>query len=81
MKYIIVEDMGLEVPIVFAEFLKHNQVVGLNSPLKVVSAGFIAFEDNHMKKPRCWGGSMSLNVKSRFDTDVQVICATLDYSI
>lgn len=66
MKYIIVDEMGIEVPIVFCELLKHNEVAG---DRKVISAGFCAVDDQ--KIWYSWGESVSLKIRSRWnDNDV-----------
>lgn len=67
-KYIIVEDSsGIECPILFPEFLQHNDIKN-RIDLKVVSAGFVSFGFNHHKCELVaspYGESISLKVKSR----------------
>ena len=74
-KYIIVEDRGLEIPIVFSPLIQHKDIANpLN--LKVISAGFC---HTHCEpgddSPIIWktyGESISLQSKSR-PHDGQVI--------
>lgn len=82
MKYIIVEERGLELPIVFNEIMSHTQVAGLK---RVVSAGFCSFSpatnDNGegFVKVNCWGHSLTLDVKSRGKDDAEIIQKTIDF--
>jgi hypothetical protein len=72
MKYIIVEDAGLEIPIIFSELLTHKQVKPEYS--KLVSAGFCSVNiwDSAIRFS-CWGASVSLNVKSRLGEDEEIL--------
>lgn len=72
MKYIIVEDMGLEQAIVFSEIIKHSDVARM---LPVISAGFCSIYVS------CWGHSLSLNKKSRGEVDKQVILKSISFSV
>ena len=64
-KYIIVEDHGLEVPIVFCPLLQHKDVAKPYS--KVISAGFCSVHKdiNDVTNWKCWGESISLKLDSR----------------
>ncbi len=83
MKYIIVEEHGIEVPIIFSELQKHWHIA---AGMKAISAGFCSFktetilgddpngsEDQDVIAVNCWGESMSLGVKSRLKVDEAVI--------
>jgi hypothetical protein len=61
MKYIIVEDRGtgLELGIIFSEYLNHRDVAG---DQKVTGAGFCGFVDG---KCLAWGESIGLGIKAR----------------
>lgn len=74
MKYIIVEDMGLEQPIVFSDLLTHRQVSGGDLD-KVVSAGFCSCSNGGVW--RCWGESVSLSKKSRGTFDEEILLQRL----
>jgi hypothetical protein len=75
MKYIIVDERGIELPIIFSEMHRHADIAG---PRKVISAGFCRFnartcfgedpngsEDQTVASVSCWGESVGLRVKSR----------------
>lgn len=83
MKYIIVDEVGIEVPIIFSELQKHSNVAGMK---KVISAGFCYFrsdtvlgndsngsEDQDVLAVSCWGESVSLRLKSRGKVDEEII--------
>jgi len=66
MKYIIVDDMGMELPVVFCEILDHNSVAGER---KVLSAGFCVRNDDGTYQ--VWGGSTTLKMSSKpADSDI-----------
>ena len=65
LKYVIVDQMYTEVPIVFPEILTHAEVATWYRST-VVSGGFCYFEDG---KYKCYGESISLRVKSRNEVD------------
>ena len=60
-KYIIVEEHGLEVPIVFCPILSHKVVAGGRA---VISAGFCQ-SNSVRRKWATWGHSQTLNIQSR----------------
>ena len=62
-KYIVVVSGGLEVPVLFTEMQKHDDVA---NGRKVVSAGFVSvsIKDNTVSF-KCFGCSLSLNVNAR----------------
>lgn len=77
-KYIIVEDGGLAVPVVFSYLQKHSEVA---AGRKVIAAGFVSFRidwkginhDDSEMVAVCYGQSVSLNVKSRGVEDSELI--------
>lgn len=83
MKYIVIEEMKIEVPIVFSELLSHHSIA---LGQKVISAGFCSFgaktilgqdsngsEDQIVADVSCWGESVTLKVKSRLKEDEELI--------
>lgn len=80
MKYIIVEDMGLEQAIVFNEILTHTAVAGTST---VISAGFCSFsvDDDRLLAVNCWGQSTSLGTPSRGQVDADLILQAIKYRI
>lgn len=83
MKYIIIDDMAIEVPIIFSELQTHSIIA---AGKKVISAGFCSFsvktvlgedsngsEDKTILDVNCWGESISLGVKSRLKEDAELI--------
>ena len=77
MKYIIVDDGGIEMPIVFPVFWNHSKVaMGIRGiPL---SAGFI--KRDNTGRLYVSGGSVSLNLKSRPE-DLDLILQHLSFEI
>jgi hypothetical protein len=59
-KYVIIQSMGMEVPLVFSQFLVHKDVAGRR---KVRSAGFCELDANG--KWVADGHSSSLNLSAR----------------
>ena len=71
MKYLIVDNRGIELPVIFSELQKHQDYVG---DQKVVSAGFCLFTEAHgLPTVICWGESVTLNKQSRGVVDEVVI--------
>lgn len=83
MKYIVVHEMEIEVPIIFSELQTHSYIA---AGKKVISAGFCSFsvetvvgedpygsEDKTILDVNCWGESISLGVKSRLKEDAELI--------
>ncbi len=75
MKYIVVEQAGLESAILFDELLQHNDVAGR---FRVVSAGFVQVKGTVMwgtevLETYCYGRSVSLNKQSRGTEDLQLV--------
>jgi hypothetical protein len=69
LKYIIVLDTGLEMPILFPMIVTHSDVASELG--RVVGAGFCRlFEDG---KWNVWGGSTSLLIPSRGKEDADII--------
>ena len=69
MKYVIVEQRELELPILCNDILNHSDVVPQFA--KVVSAGFVSLGDNNQIS--CWGHSVSLKTVSRGTEDEKLI--------
>jgi len=81
MKYIIVDTMGLEVPILFSELLNHSDVA---RGYKVVAAGFVSisssvdtndsgYSPKYIIEVDCYGESTTLGIKSRGILDDDII--------
>jgi len=66
-KYIIVQDGGLELPVIFSPLLKHSEVAGQR---RIVAAGFCDISNNEVA---CWGKSVSLDIESRPEEDAKLI--------
>ena len=58
-KYIIIDNGGVEVPIVFDEILSHKE---MSYNKTVISAGFLDVWENEVS---VFGESVTLNIKSR----------------
>jgi hypothetical protein len=76
-KYIILERSGIEMPILFPEFIEHIDAVLIGG--KVISAGFfeVILREHSRMEVRAYGESISLKVKARFeDADLieKMIC-------
>jgi len=65
LKYIIIDNLGLEVPVVFSHLLSHADVARGKI---VVSAGFCSISRTDYTFV-CWGKSVSLEKGSRGITD------------
>ena len=68
MKYIIVKKEGVEVGVVFGDFLSHREAARIHNTRDVVlvSAGFCDMDRNYDSPWRTWGQSESLGgMKSR----------------
>ena len=78
-KYVIVEDMGLELPIVFSPILSHFDVVNHLKNFKgckVVSAGECTprcLKGDNTRTWGCWGQSVTLKIKSRNEIDEEIL--------
>jgi hypothetical protein len=73
MKYIVIDRMGIEFPIIIPETESHKEHI---QPYhKVVSAGFCRFgvNPNGTLGVSCWGESIGLGFKSRPVEDETVI--------
>jgi len=68
-KYIIVDSLAPELPIVFTELLTHSDVARSIGG-KVHGAGFCHIENNRYV---CYGESVSLKVKSRGEADSKIL--------
>ena len=75
-KYIIVEDGGTELPIMFNPILSHKQVAG---GAKVVGAGEVGLYPTAERiNVSCWGKSVTLGVESRGEDDAKLIDRTIN---
>lgn len=75
MKYIIFDQNGLELPVVFPEMIGHDSMKNVFGNCPVVSAGFCRFyydRDCDSTIAACWGESVSLGVKSR-EEDIRIL--------
>lgn len=79
MKYIIVEEGGLELPVIFPVIWNHSDVAArINDCNTVVSAGFLKRNDSG--NLYVTGGSTSLRVKSRPE-DLDLILKHLKFEL
>ena len=82
MKYIIVEDMGLEQAVIFSECLFHKTVASGFS--KVVSAGFCSINPEIFEsadvKVNVWGKSIGLNLRFRPE-DEEIIKQSINFRV
>jgi hypothetical protein len=80
MKYVIISESGLELPIILTECQSHKDVVKEHT--KVISAGFCKFYigDNDVLCVCCWGKSVGLNVASRLAVDEEIILKQNSFS-
>lgn len=70
-KYIIIETMGNEVPLIFPEFIDHSAMA---EGRRVVSAGFcmVYFDEDYGVTVRTNGNSSTLNINPRPE-DAEII--------
>jgi len=68
-KYIIVDSLAPELPVVFTELFTHSDIARSIGG-KVHSAGFCYIENNRYV---CYGESVSLKVKSRGEIDSKIL--------
>lgn len=78
MKYIIIRDSGIELPVIFDEIIKHDSFAELNP----ISAGFVTFEKDLLGNTVAVasGKSISLKKNSRPE-DSQIITDSLSRRI
>lgn len=78
MKYVIIRDSGLELPVIFDEIIKHDSFAELNP----ISAGFVTFEKDLLGNTVAVasGKSISLKKNSRPE-DSQIITDSLSRRI
>jgi hypothetical protein len=80
-KYIIIEIDGSPSPIVFPNHIVHADMArtarGLGKFGKVSGAGFCLVDDNGYN---CFGESTSLNVKSNYSLDSNILNKALGYT-
>lgn len=76
MKYVIIRDSGIELPIIFNEIIKHDTFANLNP----ISAGFVTFEKDLLGNivAVASGKSISLNKNSRPE-DSAIITRSLSF--
>lgn len=78
MKYVILDQNGVEVPIIFSELQAHSDVV-FGHRNSAISAGFCGFyiekyDDGSAKmRVSCWGKSVGLGLASRGAQDEELI--------
>jgi len=70
MKYIVLQSVKDETPVLFPHEFMHSWVAGQLAPLEVVSAGFVEMTDGIV---RCYGTSSSLRISSRGDMDSELV--------
>lgn len=83
MKYIVVDDQGIECPIIFSELQKHIDIAGQK---KVISAGFCRFNalstevetgigchNEESVTVQCWGSSVGLGKRSRKEDEELIL--------
>jgi hypothetical protein len=77
LKYVVVQDGGLELPIIFPAVLDHNKVC---PGLKVIAAGEVSISPDGLTALRCspWGQSVTLGVKCRVIEDRELITRELN---
>ena len=80
MKYIVLDQGGIEQPIVFSEAMTHKNVAdGFFSP--VVSAGFCyIYSERDSVEVSVWGRSESLNINGRRE-DANLIRRAIAFSV
>ena len=73
-KYVIFDNSLYAVPVIFSEFMNHNEVAAAIQIHayggKPISAGFCFIEDG---KYKCYGESKSLRIKSRPEEDARIL--------
>lgn len=86
-KYIIVDEMGIETPIIFPTIIDHNSVCHWNGDRKkylfnnkdIVSAGFVNIsgaidkDDDPFVSISCYGRSTTLDIDSRKEVDNKIL--------
>lgn len=72
MKYVIVDNLGCELAIIFNEIVDHALVAEHG---KIVSAGFCCIVDN---KVSVWGKSLNLKIGSRPE-DAEIIKQSIEF--
>lgn len=76
MKYVIINEIGLELPVLCDPIIDHSSIVYQK---KVVAAGFFSLRTNGISVAvTCWGESRILNAKSRGEEDAEIILKSLD---
>jgi hypothetical protein len=70
MKYIVLNEPGGELPVIFARKFYHAYMADRFAPARVVSAGFVRLSNGD---PECFGGSSSLGIASRLHRDSELI--------
>jgi len=74
MKYLALRLTGGEGAVVFPSSFQHAWVAGQFAPAQVVGAGFVRMADG---RAECFGGSASLGVMSRRETDSRLLAHDL----
>lgn len=73
MKYIIIDDGAIPLPMVFSGFQKHSDVALRMGAVKILGAGFCYIDNAGEPAFVCYGESISLNVKSRESEDSKIL--------
>lgn len=76
-KYIIVDNHGVELPVIFSELMVHQEVAHAlgYSDAQVLGAGFceVGGNDDGTADYNCFGESVSLRVMSRRRQDAEIL--------
>lgn len=81
MKYIIFESNGLECPILFPEYVKHDEIANKFRSNKILSAGRVSLVSVDAGGA-CFSGSVSLGIKSspaQTKEDTEILQKTFDF--
>lgn len=70
-KYIVINIGGVKTPIVFPDTSVHSDIAdALGGKNRVLGAGFCTVDDEGY---HCYGESISLNIKSNYETDSKLL--------
>ena len=70
MKYLILQTQDGETPVIFPEFMYHDQLEEALEHDGVIAAGFIKLDKGKLV---CFGESSSLGIESRKEDDVMLV--------
>lgn len=74
-KYLIIKTEYDEQPLTFPITIQHNSLLSAN---KIIAAGFFKYENG---KFICYGKSESLHIKSRSETDSEILNMYFNFTI